>query len=115
MQVIIGLQVFSPSTLSIKMYDNTHYEYPAMALAIGKQEYSARGLVKYQCNLSRSNFMITAYFQGWCIAFSSVLLIPVMAVRAYVRAAEQTGPDGSLKTVICPTLIMIHKGWSNKG
>ena len=34
-QVIIGLQVFSPSTFSIKMYDDREYEYPANAVAIG--------------------------------------------------------------------------------
>ena len=46
-----------------------------------------------------TTFFTPHLFQGWCIAFSSVLLIPVMAVRAYVRAAEQTGPGGSFKTV----------------
>ena len=35
-QVIIGLQIFGSSTFSISMYDNEVYEYPAMALVIGK-------------------------------------------------------------------------------
>ena len=35
-QVIIGLQIFGSSTFEISMYDNEVYEYPAMALVIGK-------------------------------------------------------------------------------
>ena len=96
-QVIIGLQVFSPSTFSIKMYDDREYEYPASAVAIGKKYdcLSPVGAVGIHTTFCR----VFLQSPGWCIAFSSVLLIPVMAVRAYVRAAEQTGPGGSFKTV----------------
>ena len=61
-QVIIILQVLDTSDFTLPMYDGDSYTYPGAAIAI-----------------------------GWALAFSSVLLIPLLALKEFATRSGSAG------------------------